>query len=126
MSDTSPSDEVARNTLAKTLENNIGPYLKTVKNVIVDTKLANDPSQDNFIKCNTIVFVPRTYILKFNVSSGLIGMLLTCLLTGNGTEMFISLVISVYPGYKSIKVRLIIKNVIISTFYITNFIITLI
>ena len=53
-------------------------------------------------------------------------MLLTCFLTGNGTEMFISLVISVYPGYKSIKVRLIIKNVIISTFYITNFIITLI
>ena len=42
-------------------------------------------------------------------------MLLTCLLTGNGTEMFISLVISVYPGYKSIKVRvIIIKNVIIT------------
>ena len=36
--------------------------------------------------------------------SGLIGMVLTCLLTGNGSEMFISLVISVYPGYKSIKV----------------------
>ena len=30
-------------------------------------------------------------------------MLLVCLLTGNGSEMFISLVISVYPGYKSIK-----------------------
>ena len=59
MSDTSPVDEAARSSLAKTLENNIGPYLKTVKNVIVDTKLANDPSQDNFIKCNTIVFVPR-------------------------------------------------------------------
>jgi len=84
MSDTSSSDEVARSSLAKTLENNIGPYLKTVKNLIVDTKLANDPSQDNFIKC-------------------LIGMVLTCLLTGNGSEMFISLVISVYPGYKSIK-----------------------
>ena len=36
-------------------------------------------------------------------------MLLICLLTGNGTEMFISLVISVYPGYKSIKVGDIMK-----------------
>ena len=61
MSDTSTSDEVARNTLAKTLENNIGPYLKTVKNLIVDTKLANDPSQDNFIKCNRIVFVSQQF-----------------------------------------------------------------
>ena len=51
---------------------------------------------------------PEKYISEFNVSSGLIGMLLTCFLTGNGTEMFISLVISVYPGYKSIKVRVII------------------
>ena len=104
MSDTSASDEVARNTLAKTLENNIGPYLKTVKNLIVDTKLANDPSQDNFIKCNRIVFVSQQFSKLYFTSSGLIGMLLTCLLTGNGTEMFISLVISVYPGYKSIKV----------------------
>ena len=53
MSDASP-DDVARSNLAKTLENNIGPYLKTVKNLIVDTKLANDPSQDNFIKCNNL------------------------------------------------------------------------
>ena len=109
MSDTSASDEVARNNLAKTLENNIGPYLKTVKNVIVDTKLANDPSQDNFIKCNRIVFVSQQFSKLYFPSSGLIGMLLTCLLTGNGTEMFISLVISVYPGYKSIKVSDIIK-----------------
>ena len=109
MSDNSASDEVARNTLAKTLENNIGPYLKTVKNLIVDTKLANDPSQDNFIKCNRIVFVSQQFSKLYFTSSGLIGMLLTCLLTGNGTEMFISLVISVYPGYKSIKVSDIIK-----------------
>ena len=57
MSDTSSVDEVARSSLAKTLENNIGPYLKTVKNLIVDTKLANDPSQDNFIKCNSLTRV---------------------------------------------------------------------
>jgi len=57
MSDASPVDEAARSSLAKTLENNIGPYLKTVKNLIVDTKLANDPSQDNFIKCNSLTHV---------------------------------------------------------------------
>ena len=58
MSYTSSSDEVARSSLAKTLENNIGPYLKTFKNLIVDTKLVNDPSQDNFIKCrNTPMFI---------------------------------------------------------------------
>ena len=45
--------------------------------------------------------------------SGLIGMVLTCLLTGNGSEMFISLVISVYPGYKSIKVSVIIMMIIV-------------
>ena len=30
--------------------NNVGHYFKIVKNVIVETKLANEPSQDNFIK----------------------------------------------------------------------------
>jgi len=62
--------------------NNYSHYFKIVKNVIVDTKLANEPSQDNFIK-------------------SLIGLMLLCLLTGS--DMFISLVISVYPGYMSIK-----------------------
>ena len=27
-----------------------------------------------------------------------------CVLTGNGSDMFISLMISVYPGYMSVKV----------------------
>jgi len=64
--------------------NNVSHYFKIVKNVIVETKLANEPSQDNFIK-------------------SLIGLMLLCLLTGNGSDMFISLVISIYPGYMSIK-----------------------
>ena len=70
MSDTSSSasDEAVRSSLAKTLENNIGPYLKTVKNLIVDTKLANDPSQDNFIKCRNIpMFVVNILFGHFNV-----------------------------------------------------------
>ena len=70
MSDTSSSasDEAVRSSLAKTLENNIGPYLKTVKNLIVDTKLANDPSQDNFIKCrNTPMFVVNIIFGHYNV-----------------------------------------------------------
>lgn len=66
------------------VENNLTHYLKIAQSVIVDTKLTNDPSQDNFIKC-------------------LLSLVLLCLVTGNGSDLFISLVMSIYPGYMSIK-----------------------
>ena len=33
------------------VENSLKRYFNVVRNVIADTKLANDPTQDNFIKC---------------------------------------------------------------------------
>ena len=35
---------------------------------------------------------------------GLLSLVLLCLVTGNGSDLFISLVMSIYPGYMSIKV----------------------
>ena len=34
---------------------------------------------------------------------GLIGLMLICLITGNGSEIFITLVSCLYPGYMSVK-----------------------
>ena len=39
------------------VENNLAHYLKIAQSVIVDTKLTNDPSQDNFIKCESHLIV---------------------------------------------------------------------
>merc|ERR1712012_722573 len=72
----------AKNNLAtkQEVENHLKRYLNVAKKLIDDTKLANDPTQDNFIKCLIILSV-------------------VCIVTGNGSDM----VISVYPGYMSIK-----------------------
>ena len=43
----------AKNNLAtkQEVENHLKRYLNVAKKLIDDTKLANDPTQDNFIKC---------------------------------------------------------------------------
>ena len=46
----------AKNNLAtkQEVENHLKRYLNVAKKLIDDTKLANDPTQDNFIKCKHI------------------------------------------------------------------------
>ena len=63
----------AKNNLAtkQEVENHLKRYLNVAKKLIDDTKLANDPTQDNFIKCkislNPLIFkltplgVPKKY-----------------------------------------------------------------
>ena len=51
-------DEAKSNlTKRQEVENNLTHYLKIAQSVIVDTKLTNDPSQDNFIKCESHLIV---------------------------------------------------------------------
>ena len=38
------------------VENSLKRYFNVVRNVIADTKLSNDPTQDNFIKCKHSMF----------------------------------------------------------------------
>jgi len=59
-------------------------YVELGKKVVMETKITGDVSQDNFIK-------------------GLICLMVICLLTGNGSEIFITLVSCLYPGYMSVK-----------------------
>ena len=44
-------DDVKQLAKREELEKNLTHYLERVKRFIVDTKITNEPKQDNFIKC---------------------------------------------------------------------------
>ena len=82
------------------VERNVQYYFGLAKKIIDETKITSDPKQDNFIKGFSLLYLEDADI---SLSAGLIFLLLVSLLTGNGSEIFISLVSFVYPGYMSIK-----------------------
>jgi len=77
-------DDVKQLAKSEEFQKNLTHYLELVKRFIVDTKITGEPKQDNFIKCLTFLA-------------------LLCLLTGNGSDLLITMIISIYPGYMSIK-----------------------
>lgn len=83
------------------LEKNVQYYLGLAKKLIDETKITSDPKQDNFIKGVCLFSIEYQCIIP--LIAGLIFLLLVSLITGNGAEIFITLVSFVYPGYMSIK-----------------------
>ena len=107
-------DDVKQLAKSEEFQKNLTHYLELVKRFIVDTKITGEPKQDNFIKCKTISIVQfyeplilfQVILIIFLTFQGLTFLALLCLLTGNGSDLLITMIISIYPGYMSIKVEI--------------------